>query len=287
MWDFIFQKEIEVIEPSEEMLRRALSEEWCGSYIYDILYPEQHWSKCIVEQIVSVVDNEIIANSVNYKELVYKEFELLALQDCLTIADIGCSNQKLPKLINNETKNTVLYRIDSTAWSKINEINKQQAESLLNLKKYYSEHLFYILRGKVITKKNMEFLSDTFPECEKNIILDINKGAQFIQNLFKEKAIVSNELNTSVLSFNNIDCHLNMPLESDWFDRVNSSLILSYVRNPYTILKESYRILKKGGIIVASFFKPEVNISKRDVDFITDVLQKDSQFFLMFFRTSS
>ena len=55
--------------------------------------------------------------------------------------------------------------------------------------------------------------------------------------------------------------------------------MLSYVRNPFTLLKEANRILKKGGFITASVFTSEVNISKKYVDFVTELLNKDSLFF--------
>lgn len=325
VWDMLFHQEIEVIEPSEEMLKRALSEEWCGSHICDIVYPEQHWSKCIVEQIVSCTESDVVTNLFPYKELVSRECELLDLQDSLKLADIGCANHFLCNVIKNKTKNAVTYRIDSNEWpllDKDNEIETQSSSELeihylqanLDLnpllpikhfcdgdfydlnqfngmieglteysiylwKKYYSEHLFYILHGKNITKSDIDFLSNTFPEIEKEIILDINKGAQFIQNLCTNGPIDPSELKTSVLSFRKIDSDLQLPLESDFFDRVISTLMLSYVRNPFSLLKEAHRMLKKGGSITASVFTSEVNISKRYVDFVKDLLQKDSQFF--------
>jgi ubiquinone/menaquinone biosynthesis C-methylase UbiE len=61
-----------------------------------------------------------------------------------------------------------------------------------------------------------------------------------------------------------------IPLESQSFDSVLASLLLSYVGSPDRVLDEVFRILKPGGRLVASSLRRDADVSKLYADSLAD-----------------
>ena len=61
--------------------------------------------------------------------------------------------------------------------------------------------------------------------------------------------------------------------------------MLSYTRNPFAMLRELYRILKKGGTIVFSLLKPVTDMATLYVDMISRISQDSPESFLGNFRS--
>jgi len=61
---------------------------------------------------------------------------------------------------------------------------------------------------------------------------------------------------------------------SNFFDKICCSLLLSYVKDPLSLLKEFFRVLKQGGKIVITTMKPHCDLSKIYRDYLRQGLNK-------------
>ena len=138
-------------------------------------------------------------------------------------------------------------------------------------KNNFSRRLCYILRGKKITPRDIEYLDKAFPEEEKKLILEFNQASRIIKQIIAPLCpFVSYELNTPspeeknnnyILGIDLSNVVFRLPFESNIYDRIVSSLVLSYMKNPMDTLAEFYRCLKPGGIMVISSMKPDIDMS--------------------------
>ncbi len=139
-------------------------------------------------------------------------------------------------------------------------------------KKNFSRRLYYILRGKKITDKDIEYLDSIFPREEKKIILEFNKVSTIIRQMIAPLCpFISFGTNNLTNEFQQNDFRLlgidlknvvfRLPFENELFDRIVSSLVLSYMKNPLDTLAEFSRCLKPGGIMVISSMKPDTDMS--------------------------
>lgn len=139
-------------------------------------------------------------------------------------------------------------------------------------KQNYSELLHQILRGKIIGDKDILFLKEKFPEEEIAFIKDMNLAARFLIKALRDEDflhtdrsqndnITTNMLKFQVLNFGNSDHNFSIPFEDEHFDKILSSIVLSYLKNPEVAFKEFVRCLKKGGRLVVSSMKPDADMS--------------------------
>jgi SAM-dependent methyltransferase/pimeloyl-ACP methyl ester carboxylesterase len=150
-------------------------------------------------------------------------------------------------------------------------------------KKYPSEHLFSILKGKSINDNDIKVLHKTFPDQEVKLILEMNRAARFIKE--NHSSFANRQGHNEAAKFKNpiftfSNGLYNLPFESESFDRLLCTLVLSYTRNPFSMFNEFYRILKKGGIIVCSFLKPDSDLSVLYVDIISCISQESPDNFI-------
>ncbi len=57
------------------------------------------------------------------------------------------------------------------------------------------------------------------------------------------------------------DGHARLPFRDDTFDVICCSLVLSYLKRPQALLAELHRVLRPGGVFVASSMKPHCDLS--------------------------
>ena len=147
--------------------------------------------------------------------------------------------------------------------------------------KNYSELLHEILRGKRVDGQDFELLKREFSEPETDILLEINRAARFllrqlVQRDFKDPQLYEQLLHDGQLDYSELDAsHLEfgrlnfrnsasdmaLPFEDQQFDKILCSIVLSYLFNPEESLREFYRMLKPGGRLVISTFRPDMDIS--------------------------
>ena len=148
--------------------------------------------------------------------------------------------------------------------------------------KDYSEFLHETLRGKNLTSKDVRRLHKEFSHGEAEIILDMNRAARFVLRklvvedfkdprqfrYFLEGSYLNHlKVDTSSLRFEKLNfrkstLNFSIPFQDGQFDKILSSIVLSYLFNPQESLQEFYRMLKPGGRLVVSTFRPDVDMSR-------------------------
>ncbi len=147
----------------------------------------------------------------------------------------------------------------------------------------FGKRLYYLLRGKKISNRDIAYLDSLFPEEEKEIILQFNLASRIIKHMISSECpllhhgcttLTDKEKNTdSLLGIDFKNLAFRLPFENNTFDRLVSSLVLSYMKNPLDTLFEFARCLKPDGIMVVSSMKPHTDMSSiftRMIDRIND-----------------
>ena len=115
-----------------------------------------------------------------------------------------------------------------------------------------------------------------FPADEQEVILDTNRlsrwlrGRWSVEDLTRDgrsrvdrgEALVATDLKLNRLVLKNGDSVERLPFADASLDRINCSLVLSYLGNPLELLREFHRVLRPGGRIVMSSMLPDTDMSK-------------------------
>ncbi len=169
-------------------------------------------------------------------------------------------------------------------------------------KEYYSELLHQILRGKILTANDNQYLKGAFAQEEINFIKDMNLASRFIKGLltkddFRESIVPhldgvnTSELNFNKFNFGNCNLDFKLPFEDNKFDRILSSLVLCYLKNPHVTFSEFVRCLKPGGKIVISTMMPDMDMSImytnliKKIELMEDVSEENREDLLKSART--
>ncbi len=104
---------------------------------------------------------------------------------------------------------------------------------------------------------SMKLLNDTFKNIQGDLALDVGG-----QNAQKKSFINAKKyINLDIKKYKNVDCigdaHY-LPFKNDCFDILTCIAVAYMFREPQKPIKEFYRVLKKGGILVITFqfFQP-------------------------------
>lgn len=133
-----------------------------------------------------------------------------------------------------------------------------------------------IVRGRNLDDEDRWFLRDNFPEDEQDVIVDMNRLTRFLKGNFgpddltregRMMAARGRTVGVEHLQFKRLDplshgAIEHLPFEDGQFDRILSSLVLSYVNNPLETLREFHRCLAPGGRLVVSSMRPDVDMSR-------------------------
>jgi len=139
-------------------------------------------------------------------------------------------------------------------------------------KHHYSDILHQILRGRPLRAIENKYLKETFSEEEIKFVKDMNLAARFLtgslgnEDLHQTEKLNKGDITTKMLKFHaldfgNSDLNFTLPFEDNKFDRILSSLVLSYLKNPDVVVSEFVRCLKPGGKLVISTMKPDADLS--------------------------
>ena len=151
---------------------------------------------------------------------------------------------------------------------------------------HYSEVLHQILRGKSLGTVEIKYLKETFSREEINFIKDINLAARFLNKSLRDEdfshkeklrkgVATTNMLKFHALDFGNSSLNFSLPFTDNQFDRIMSSLVLSYLKNPDVTFAEYVRCLKPGGRLVISSMKPDADPSTMYTRLIQTVSQSN------------
>jgi len=133
-----------------------------------------------------------------------------------------------------------------------------------------------VLRGRALDDEDRSFLKSSFPANEREVITDVNRICRWIlgrlgpADLTREgKRWTSSgqpprfgDLRLVRLESRDPDAVERLPFADGAFDRIASSLVLSYLENPLESLRELHRCLAPGGRLVVSSMRPDVDMSR-------------------------
>jgi ubiquinone/menaquinone biosynthesis C-methylase UbiE len=164
------------------------------------------------------------------------------------------------------------------------------SSTLHKLNQVYNQEIHDVIQGKIAS---VTFFQKLCPDMEKSEIdeaLDLSMASRFLKGKtlsedwrYNKKPVTAMDLAFNVLNFGNTGRQSQIDCPSSSFDRIGVSLVIPYLFDPESVLKEFYRILDTQGIIVLSSLKPNadsskfysdeaVNIAKR-----TDLDEKEKQ----------
>jgi ubiquinone/menaquinone biosynthesis C-methylase UbiE/pimeloyl-ACP methyl ester carboxylesterase len=146
----------------------------------------------------------------------------------------------------------------------------------------YSEFLHAVLRGKQLDVTDVHRLNKEFALGETEILLEMNLAARFVRrrleardfcdprtfkallgaDLLDYSKVNAGHLNFKKLKFRGSTLNLDLDFQTGQFDKMLCSIVLSYLFNPLESLLEFERILKPGGRLVISTFRPDVDMSR-------------------------
>jgi ubiquinone/menaquinone biosynthesis C-methylase UbiE len=154
--------------------------------------------------------------------------------------------------------------------------------TLRKISESYGSRLHKILHGEDASVDEIMKICQDLDEVEAEIVCDISRTSRFLKDSLKPKdlkpgkdvAETSNDLILNRISFGKAtrDCRVNLP--SNTFDRIGASLVLPYLYDPKSVVKEFYRALTPGGKIVLSSLKPNFDSSKSYIEEAQHISQR-------------
>jgi ubiquinone/menaquinone biosynthesis C-methylase UbiE/esterase/lipase len=146
--------------------------------------------------------------------------------------------------------------------------------TLRKISESYGQGLHRILHGKDESVQEIMKICPDLDDNEAETIRDISRASRFLKNMLKSndlkpgkvEAKTANDIVFKHISFGNAtrDCTVDLPANS--FDRIGASLVLPYLYDPKSAVKEFYRALAPGGKIVLSGLRPNFDSSKSYIE---------------------
>jgi ubiquinone/menaquinone biosynthesis C-methylase UbiE len=145
-----------------------------------------------------------------------------------------------------------------------------ETSTLRKIAASYGPRLHEILHGSSAEIQEVMRLCPSFEQMEAEAVLDLSMASRFLQdNTLPEDLRPGCQMakHTGDLAFKHLnfgyasrDC--NIDCSSDAFDKIGASIVLPYLYDSESVVREFYRILAPGGVIVLSSPKPNFDSSK-------------------------
>lgn len=131
-----------------------------------------------------------------------------------------------------------------------------------------------IIRGRELDKQDLAYVRATFPPDEQEVILDMNRLSRWLRGRWSPDDLNRDarnrdrgepapaDLKLSRLTLKPGDAVERLPFADASLDRINCSLVLSYLSNPLELLREFHRVLAPNGRIVVSSMQPDTDMSR-------------------------
>jgi ubiquinone/menaquinone biosynthesis C-methylase UbiE len=149
-----------------------------------------------------------------------------------------------------------------------------ETSTLRKIAANYGPRLHEILHGSLSDIQEIMSLCPALDTMEAEIVLDLSMAGRFLKgNTLSEDlrpgcqmASHAGDLAFKYLYFGHAsrDCHIDCP--SDAFDKIGASIVLPYLYDPDSVVRELYRLLAPGGVIVLSSPKPNFDSSKSYIE---------------------
>lgn len=133
----------------------------------------------------------------------------------------------------------------------------------------YNQRIHDVIHGEQTSVKEVLKLFPEMDESEAEEVLELSIASRFLKKkTLPEDLISSGICNTTAdlrfkhLTFGNAIRESQIDCPSNSFDRLGASLVIPYLYDPESVIKEFYRVLDKQGVLVLSSLKPNAENSK-------------------------
>lgn len=175
-----------------------------------------------------------------------------------------------------------LYSIKAL-YGRIEGLNVSTVKKLAD---HYSQDIHDIIHGKPSTVQDCQELCDQLDDSEAEEALELSRASRFIQNRLLPHDIIhdkiqegqrqtAKDLRFEHLMFGNTTAETRIDCPSDAFDRIGASLVIPYLFDPESVIKEFYRILDHDGVLVLSSLKPNSEGSKAYYDHAQAIVKRN------------
>ncbi len=154
--------------------------------------------------------------------------------------------------------------------------------TLKKLDEVYTQEIHDIVHGRPSTVFECQHLCPKMDKTEAEEFLELSRASRFIKDtLLTEDLITPDRCDTAKdLSFKHLmfgmtTCKTQIDCPSNAFDRIGVSLVIPYLFDPESVIKEFYRILDHRGILVLSSLKPNSEGSKAYYEHAQAILNRD------------
>lgn len=154
--------------------------------------------------------------------------------------------------------------------------------TLKKLGKNYNQDIHAIIHGRLSTVSDCQQLCPEMDESEAEEVLELSRASRFLNNtLLTQDMITPGRCNSAKdvrfnhLMFGRATQRTQIDCPSNAFDRIGASLVIPYLFDPESVIKEFYRILDDSGILVLSSLKPNSEGSKAYFDHAQAIVKRD------------
>ena len=155
------------------------------------------------------------------------------------------------------------------------------ASTLRKLANNYSQEIHDIIHGQKTSVENFLKLLPEMEEGEAQEVIELSMASRFLNNKTLPEDLISGkdgdttaDLCFKYLTFGKTTRKSQIDCPSNSFDRIGASLVIPYLFDPESVIKEFYRVLDHKGILVLSSLKPNFDGSKSYFDEAAAILKR-------------
>ena len=134
----------------------------------------------------------------------------------------------------------------------------------------YGKELHAILRGAPVPGARVRELCPDLDEREVETVLELGRAARFLMGRTVSEGLVpgvrtavsARDLRFQHLRFGDATARMELDLPDGSFHRIGCSLVVSYLFDALSALREMHRLLRPGGTLVVSSIRPNFDPSK-------------------------
>lgn len=142
--------------------------------------------------------------------------------------------------------------------------------TIRKLEKCYGPAIHHIFRGEKATLETLQELCPELDDAEAETVRELSRVSRFLQGMLSAEDTrpdndapeTAADLHLRYLNFGKATQNTRIDFPSGAFDRVGAALVLPYLFDPLSVLKEVYRMLDAHGVLVVSSLKPNFDSSK-------------------------
>jgi ubiquinone/menaquinone biosynthesis C-methylase UbiE/pimeloyl-ACP methyl ester carboxylesterase len=152
----------------------------------------------------------------------------------------------------------------------IGRIEGLNASTINRIHRHYNQDLHDILQGQLSDFKQITELCPGIEKEEVEELLDVSMACRFLKGETLDTDLIdpskppasTADLDLKHLNFGSSIPECRIDFDNNYFDRIGASLVVPYLYDPGSVVKEFYRMLNKNGVLVFSSLKPNYDSSK-------------------------